>query len=112
MEGISFSYAVFCSFFYERILSSKEKDLVREEIFSLEKSKQPEDERIKVQECLKESESFKSIGRELNRDPTTVSKEVKNHILFKRVGSYGKAFNNCLHRCLCYWKSRSTYFSL
>ena len=31
------------SFFYERILSSKEKDSVREEIFSLEKSKQPED---------------------------------------------------------------------
>ncbi|MCD5413453.1 MAG: PDDEXK nuclease domain-containing protein [Clostridiales bacterium] len=31
------------SFFYERILSSKEKNLVREEIFSLEKSKQPED---------------------------------------------------------------------
>ncbi|MBN4051129.1 IS30 family transposase [bacterium AH-315-K05] len=59
------------------------------------------DERIKLEQCLKESKSFKSIGRELNRDPTTVSKEVKNHILFKRVGSYGKAFNNCLHRFTC-----------
>lgn len=59
------------------------------------------DERIKVQQCLKESKSFKAIGRELNRDPTTVSKEVKNHVLFKRVGSYGKAFNNCLHRFTC-----------
>ncbi len=31
------------SFFYERILSSKDKDSVRSEIFSLEKSKVPED---------------------------------------------------------------------
>ena len=59
------------------------------------------DERIKLEQYLKESKSFKSIGRELNRDPTTVSKEVKHHILFKRIGSYGKAFNNCLHRFTC-----------
>lgn len=50
---------------------------------------------------LKESFSFKAIARELNRDCTTVSKEIKKHIAIKKTGSYGKAFNNCAHRMDC-----------
>lgn len=32
------------------------------------------DDRIDIQECLSQGMSFKSIGRRINKDPTTVSK--------------------------------------
>lgn len=60
-----------------------------------------QDERITIEQRLKERESFKSIGRELSKDPTTITKEVKNHIQFKKTGCYGKAFNDCLFRKDC-----------
>lgn len=59
--------------------------------------------RIIIETKLNEGESFKAIGRLLNKDCTTISKEVKNHISFEKSGSYGKAFNDCLlafqHEC-------------
>ena len=58
-------------------------------------------DRITIERLLEKSYSFKAIGRELNRDCTSISKEVKNHIVFKRSGSYGRAFNNCLYRFEC-----------
>lgn len=59
------------------------------------------EERIIIEQRLNERESFKSIGRELLKDPTTIAKEVKNHIKFKKTGCYGKPFNNCLFRKNC-----------
>ena len=58
-------------------------------------------ERIEIEHYLNEGYSFKAVGRELNHDCTTISKEVKNHISFKKTGAYGKAFNNCLKRFDC-----------
>jgi transposase, IS30 family len=58
-------------------------------------------ERIDIEHCLKDGFSFKAIGREVNRDCTTIAKEIKNHIMQKKTGAYGKAFNNCLHRFDC-----------
>lgn len=59
--------------------------------------------RIIIETKLNEGESFKAIGRLLNKDCTTISKEVKNHISFEKIGAYGKAFNDCLlafhHQC-------------
>ena len=59
--------------------------------------------RIIIETKLNEGESFKAIGRLLNKDCTTISKEVKNHISFEKCGAYGKAFNDCLlafqHEC-------------
>ncbi|NLY82502.1 MAG: helix-turn-helix domain-containing protein, partial [Clostridiales bacterium] len=52
--------------------------------------------RITIQSSLNSRLSFKAIGRDLNRDCTTISKEIKNHIIFKKTGSYGRSFNNCL----------------
>ena len=61
------------------------------------------DSRIIIETKLNEGESFKAIGRLLNKDCTTISKEVKNHISFEKIGAYGKAFNDCLlafhHQC-------------
>ena len=53
------------------------------------------DSRIIIETKLNEGESFKAISRFLNKDCTTISKEVKNHISFKKSGAYGKSFNDC-----------------
>ncbi len=60
-----------------------------------------QEERIIIESWLQKKESFKSIGRELGKDPTTIAKEVKNHIQFKQTGAYGKSFNDCLNRTDC-----------
>lgn len=52
--------------------------------------------RIIIETQLNDGKSFKSIGRLLNKDCTTISKEVKNHITFEKSGAYGRAFNDCL----------------
>jgi len=41
-------------------------------------------DRISIEIYLKEGYSFKAIGRELNRDCTTIAKEVKKHITYKK----------------------------
>jgi hypothetical protein len=57
-----------------------------------------QEERLIIERRLLERESFKSIGRELCKDPTTIAKEIKNHIQFRKVGCYGRCFNDCLIR--------------
>ena len=59
------------------------------------------EERNTIELRLKERETFKGIGRELCKDPTTIAKEVKNHIQFKHTGCYGKPFNDCINRKGC-----------
>lgn len=54
------------------------------------------DSRIIIETKLNEGESFKAIGRFLNKDCTTISKEVKHHISFEKSGTYGRSFNDCL----------------
>ncbi len=54
-----------------------------------------------IQQKLVERESFKSIARELGKDSTTIFKEVKNHIQFRKTGCYGKPYNDCLNRMGC-----------
>ena len=58
-------------------------------------------DRSLIQQRLNEEESFRSIGRELGKDPTTIAKEVKVHIQFKQSGCYGMPYNNCLNRNQC-----------
>ncbi len=58
-------------------------------------------ERIIIEQRLLAKESFKSIGCELGKDPTTIAKEVKNHIQFKKTGCFGNRYNDCLVRKDC-----------
>lgn len=51
--------------------------------------------RILIETLLNERNSFKSIARQLEKDCTTISKEVRSHIFFDKVGTYGKLFNDC-----------------
>lgn len=59
------------------------------------------DDRYDIQQALVEQLSFKAIGRKLEKDCTTISKEVKNHIYFSKTGAYGRPFNDCTHRVSC-----------
>jgi len=58
-------------------------------------------ERITIEHMIRDSFSFKAIAVELGRDCTSISKEIKHHITLKRTGSYGKSFNDCVHRISC-----------
>ena len=58
-------------------------------------------ERCTIESMLNNSESFKAIGRKLGRHCTTISKEVRGHILFKKTGCFGHPFNDCANRRHC-----------
>lgn len=58
-------------------------------------------ERFTIQSMLIQSSSFKAIARELDRDCTTISKEIRNHFIFQKTGCLGHAFNDCANRHNC-----------
>lgn len=58
-------------------------------------------ERVTIKLMLDDSASFKKIGRALGRDCTTISKEVRNHLLFQKTGCFGRPFNDCANRRSC-----------
>ena len=59
------------------------------------------EERSFIAKQLDNNASFKSIALELDRDCTTISKEIRNHKIFKKTGAHGRAFNNCALRFHC-----------
>jgi IS30 family transposase len=60
-----------------------------------------EDERYKIQNALDAKKSFKQIGRELNRDCSTISKEIRARRVFRQTGAFGNPFNDCVYRSEC-----------
>lgn len=58
-------------------------------------------QRIIIEHSLNDQLSFKAIGRDIEKSCTTISKEVRNHRLFKKTGAFGKAFNDCIYRFSC-----------
>ena len=59
------------------------------------------DDRLTIEKNLCEGNSFKQIGRILDKDCTTISKEIRNHYIVKNTGGVGRRFNNCLYRSTC-----------
>lgn len=59
------------------------------------------EERSTIKSMLDQSASFKAIARALGRDCTTISKEVRNHLVFKKTGCFGHTFNDCANRFNC-----------
>ncbi len=61
------------------------------------------DARTTIETELGKGSSFKAIAELLGKDCTTVSKEVRAHLIYEKVGSYGTAFNDCAnayqHKC-------------
>lgn len=58
-------------------------------------------ERNDIEILLKQGKSFKEIGRNLGRDCTTISKEVRYHLIERKSGSWGQAYNACSLRFGC-----------
>lgn len=59
------------------------------------------DERNIIAQRLNEGCSFKAIANELGKNSTTISREVRFHLVFKKAGAPGRAFNACRHRFSC-----------
>ena len=66
------------------------------------------DNRLDIEKGLKERLSFKQIGRNINKDCTTISKEIKNHIKITKTVSPGRQFNDCINRKHCEFRYRNT----
>jgi IS30 family transposase len=60
-----------------------------------------EDERYSIKHGLDRGDSFKAIARDIGKDCTTISKEIKNRRVFERKGCLGQAFNDCVNRFGC-----------
>lgn len=58
--------------------------------------------RFVIEHSLNDRMSFRAIARKLAKDNTTISKEVRNHIVFRQTGAYGRAFNDCANRMTCH----------
>lgn len=54
------------------------------------------EDRTTIQTELDKGTSFKEIGLILDKDCTTISKEVRKHIHKEKNGAMGKSFNDCL----------------
>lgn len=59
------------------------------------------DDRILIQKSLKEGMCFVEIGELLGKDASTISKEVKRHIIYKETGTKSRGYNPCKYRTTC-----------
>ncbi|MVX66679.1 IS30 family transposase, partial [Clostridium chromiireducens] len=59
------------------------------------------EERLELQKYLKESLSFKEISRRLDKDPTTISREVRKYSSEIATGYPGYQYNACRNRFNC-----------
>ena len=66
------------------------------------------EDRLEIERGLKENLSFKQIGKNIGKDCTTISKEIKNHITFKNSGAIGRPFFDCINRFNCPHKTKGS----
>lgn len=66
------------------------------------------DERLEIEKGLKENKSFKEIAIIIGKDCTTISKEIRNHLVFKNSGAIGKPFLDCKFRNDCPFRIKGT----
>lgn len=59
------------------------------------------DDRTKIHTGLNSRDSFRQIARKLDKDPSTISKEVRNHRVFMSTGAVGRNPNRCIHKLKC-----------
>ena len=66
------------------------------------------EQRMTIQLFLRENKSFGDIAKELEKDRTTISKEVRKHALELKTGTSSYPHNACRHRDLCRLKDVCT----
>lgn len=59
------------------------------------------EDRLNIEKGLMERKSFKEIAKSIDKNCTTVSREIKNHYVTVNTGAIGRAFNNCQLRKNC-----------
>lgn len=59
------------------------------------------DDRIQISHMLSNRESFKAIATATGKNCTSISREIKNHMVYRKTGGYGRVYNACLHRKDC-----------
>ena len=59
------------------------------------------DDRLMIERELFFNLSFKQIAKLINKDCTTVSKEIRNHIMYRNSGAVGRPFFDCANRYDC-----------
>ena len=57
--------------------------------------------RKEIEKGLDQAQSFTAIGVSIGKDSTTISKEVRAHLIFIKTGAYGRVFNDCANRKTC-----------
>lgn len=59
------------------------------------------DNRCTIQTMLNDRASFKTIADALDKDPSTISKEIRSHLVFRKIGGVNLHYNACAHRFNC-----------
>lgn len=59
------------------------------------------DNRITIEAMLHDKASFKAIADALDKDPSTISNEIRSHLVFRRVGGMRTGYNSCSLRFTC-----------
>jgi len=59
------------------------------------------DDRSILESMLKDKASFREIGNALGKDPTTISKEIRSRMVFRRIGGMHLNYNECKLRVAC-----------
>ena len=76
--------------------------LIGLELLSFMKNKHMSNiDRITIENDFNARLSFKNIGKKIEKDCMTISKEIKNNIVSRDTAGYGRVFNNCLFRNDC-----------
>lgn len=76
-------------------------ELVLERKIEMENKHLSYDERLIIEKGINNNESFKKIANKLEKNCTTIAREIKNHYVVENTGSYGRRFNDCVFRTNC-----------
>ena len=58
-------------------------------------------ERIIIETMLNEKSSFREIAKALEKNPSSISREIRHHLLFQRIGGHYLNYNACVNRISC-----------
>lgn len=58
-------------------------------------------ERIVIETMLNEKASFREIAKTLEKNPSSISREIRHHLVFQRIGGHYLNYNACVNRISC-----------
>lgn len=59
------------------------------------------EERIAIETMLNEKSSFREIAKTLGKNPSSISREIRHHLVFRRIGGHYLNYNACVNRINC-----------